>query len=98
MKSLTSYIAENLFDRSTLDYKISKWFENDVTGLTQFNGFISSVKAKHIVNKEELREFYTSMNNGPKFIDFLCDNTAFGDVQRDYIDSLYNIVKFCADV
>lgn len=108
MKSLKSYIDEqssnnlhideNLFDQEILDYKINKWFEHDADGFKQFNDFISSVKDKHIVNKDELSVFYTSMNNGPKFIDFICDNTVFGDVQRDYMDSLYNIVKFCADV
>lgn len=98
MKSLTQHIKENLFDQETINYKINKWFERDSEGLRRFNDFIGSVKTKHIVDKTDLGNFYTSMSNAPKFIDFICDNTEFGDTQRDYLDSFYNVVRFCADV
>jgi hypothetical protein len=98
MKSLNRHIKENLFDQETLNYKLGKWFERDGEGLKKFNEFIGSVKSKHFVDKAELKNFYASMVNAPKFVDFICDNTDFGDAQMDYTDSFYNIVRFCADV
>lgn len=98
MRELTKYLNESLFDEESFEYKLNKWFERDPEGLTQFNNYIQTVKSKHFIDKTALADFYYALKDGPKMVDFICDNTGFEDTQRDYLDTFYNIVKFSANV
>lgn len=98
MKSINQFLLENLFDENTFEFKINKWFERDPEGLTQFNDYVQQVKAKHFIDKNQMKDFYMSLQSAPQMIDFICDNTDLGDNQRDYLDTFYNIIKFSANV
>lgn len=98
MKTINQFLLESLFDEGTFEYKISKWFERDPEGLTRFNDYVQQVKSKHFIDKNQMKNFYMSLQSAPQMIDFICDNTDLEDNQRDYLDTFYNIIKFSANV
>lgn len=98
MKSINQFLLENLFDENTFEFKISKWFERDPEGLERFNDYVQQVKSKHFIDKNQMKDFYMTLQSPPQMIDFICDNTDLGDNQRDYLDTFYNIIKFSANV
>lgn len=98
MKSINQFLLESLFDEDTFEFKINKWFERDPEGLTRFNDYVQLVKSKHFIDKNQMKDFYMSLQSAPQMIDFICDNTDLEGNQRDYLDTFYNIVKFSANV
>lgn len=98
MKSINQFLLENLFDENTFDFKIKKWFERDSEGLARFNDYVRQVKSKHFIDKNQMKDFYMSLQSAPQMVDFICDNTDLEDNQRDYLDTFYNIIKFSANV
>lgn len=98
MKSINQFLLENLFDENTFEFKISKWFERDPESRKRFNDYVQQVRSKHFIDKNQMTDFYMTLQSAPQMIDFICDNTDLECNQRDYLDTFYNIIKFSANV